>query len=90
MVDGRREYSRDCAWWSFRRVSQLSYMRYQPMSEDVKLVWKKMEDTYFENQEAFEKKMVDLYKTDKNKVRAELTKCASAFRPTLTVPPRCR
>ncbi|MDX2414059.1 MAG: C69 family dipeptidase [Bacteroidales bacterium] len=79
MVDGRREYSRDCAWWSFRRVSQLSYMRYQPMSEDVKLVWKKMEDTYFENQEAFEKKMVDLYKKDKNKVRAELTKYSNGY-----------
>jgi dipeptidase len=74
MVDGRRGFRRDCAWWAFRRVSQLTYMRYQPMSEDVEAVWSEMEDKLFADQEAFEKKMAELYKKDKEKVKTELTR----------------
>lgn len=74
MVDGRRGFRRDCAWWAFRRVSQLTYMRYQPMSKDVEVVWKEIEDKLFADQEAFEEKMAKLYKKDKAKAKAELTK----------------
>ncbi|MEE4114526.1 MAG: C69 family dipeptidase [Marinilabiliaceae bacterium] len=74
MVDGRREFSRECAWWAFRRVSQLSYNRYQVMSKDIESVWKTMEDGYFSDQAAFEQKMLELYKKDSKKVKEELTK----------------
>ena len=74
MVDGRRGFRRDCAWWAFRRVSQLTYMRYQPMSKDVEAVWSEMEDKLFADQEAFEKRMTELYKKDKTEAKAELTR----------------
>ena len=74
MVDGRREFSRECAWWAFRRVSQLSYNRYQVMSKDIESVWKTMEDGYFSDQAAFEQKMLELYNKDSKKVKEELTK----------------
>ena len=74
MVDGRRGFRRDCAWWAFRRVSQLTYMRYQPMSKDVEAVWSEMEDKLFADQEAFEKKMTELFKKDEASAKAELTK----------------
>lgn len=74
MVDGRRGFRRDCAWWAFRRVSQLSYMRYQPMSKDIEAVWSRMEDKLFADQEAFEKRMTELYKKDQVRAKAELTK----------------
>jgi dipeptidase len=74
MVDGRRGFKRESAWWAFRRVSQLSYMRYQAMSKDVEVVWKEMEDKLFAEQAAFEKKMLELIKKDETKAKAELTK----------------
>ncbi len=74
MVDGRRGFRRDCAWWAFRRVSQLTYMRYQPMSKDVEAVWSEMEDKLFADQEAFEKRLTELYKKDKTEAKAELTR----------------
>lgn len=64
MVDGRREFSRDCAWWSFRRVSQLCGFRYQVMSKDVEEVWKEIESKAFADQSGFEKEMEALYKKD--------------------------
>lgn len=74
MVDGRDKFRRDCAWWAFRRVSQLSYMRYQPMSKDVELVWREMEDKLFAGQQAFEEKMIKLFNENPEKAKEELTK----------------
>jgi dipeptidase len=73
-VDGREKYRRDCAWWAFRQVSQLCLLRYQPMSKDVELVWKEIEDKAFANQAAFEEEMAKLYKTDPAKVKELLTR----------------
>jgi len=74
MVDGRKEFSRDCAWWAFRRVSQLSYMRYQDMSKDVGEVWSKIEDNLFAGQEDFEKHMLEQLERNEKKAKAELTR----------------
>lgn len=74
MVDGREKFRRDCAWWAFRRVSQLCGFRYQPMSKDVELVWKEIEDKAFAAQSGFEQEFVELYKKDKKKAIEMLTK----------------
>ncbi|MBS0011474.1 MAG: C69 family dipeptidase, partial [Bacteroidales bacterium] len=74
MIDGRGEFRRDCAWWAFRRVSQLSYMRYQPMSKDVEAVWSEMENNLFAGQEDFEEYILEQMKKDEDRAKAELTK----------------
>ncbi len=73
MVDGREKFRRDCAWWAFRRVSQLCGFRYQVMSKDVEVVWKEIEEKAFTNQPEFEKKMLELYKSDPETVIELLT-----------------
>lgn len=74
MVDGRREYSHDCAWWSFRRVSKLCGFRYNVMSKDVEEVWKEIESKAFADQSGFEKEMVSLYKKNPDAAIQALTK----------------
>jgi dipeptidase len=73
MVDGRREFSRKCAWWAFRRVSQLAKFRWQPMSRDIKEVWQNIENTLFSKQKDFEERMVKLHRKNPRKVRRLLT-----------------
>jgi len=73
MVDGRRKFSRDCAWWAFRRASRLSYFRYQHMKEDIKNVWKPMEEELFAKQKEIEAEALRLYKEDPAKARKFLT-----------------
>jgi dipeptidase len=74
MVDGRKQFNRESAWWAFRQVSQLCMLRYQPMSKDVEVVWKEIEDKAFANQKTFEDEMLNLYKSDPGKVKELLTK----------------
>jgi len=73
MVGGREKFRRDCAWWAFRRVSQLCGFRYQAMSKDVEKVWKEIEDKAFASQPEFEQEMVNLYKKDPEKAIKMLT-----------------
>jgi len=74
MIDGREKYRTDCAWWAFRRVSQLCGFRYGDMSQETEKVWRRIEDQAFNNQVSFEKEMLDLYnKKPKDAVEA-LTK----------------
>ena len=79
MVDGRGKFRKDCAWWAFRRVSQLCGFRYQDMSQFVEEVWKEIEDKAFANQDEFEKSMIELYKTDPQKVKDALTKYSNGM-----------
>jgi dipeptidase len=72
-VDGRRQFNRESAWWAFRQVSQLCMLRYQPMSKDVEVVWKEIEDKAFANQKTFEEEILKLYKTDPDQAKARLT-----------------
>ena len=44
------------------------------MSADVKKVWQEIEDKLFAEQDAFEQKMISLYKSDPQKAREELTR----------------
>jgi dipeptidase len=64
MVDGRREFNRDCAWWAFRRASKLSYFRYQPMKEVLRTVWEPMEEEAYARQAAVEEEALALYRKD--------------------------
>ncbi|MCD6346177.1 MAG: C69 family dipeptidase [Bacteroidales bacterium] len=73
MVGGREKFRTDCAWWAFRRVSQLCGFRYQPMSKDVEAVWKEIEDKAFTTQAAFEQEILQLYKKDPKKAIERLT-----------------
>jgi len=74
MVDGRAKFRRDCAWWAFRQVSQLTTLRWQDMVKDVQKVWEPIETKAFADQAAFEEQMVRLYKQDPAKAREALTK----------------
>lgn len=73
MVDGRREFSRDCAWWAFRRASKLSYFRYQDMAPVLREVWEPIEAEAFARQASFEEEALALYGRDPALVGAFLT-----------------
>jgi dipeptidase len=73
-VDGRRGFRRDCAWWAFRRVSQLAMFRWQHMIQDIGKVWKGIEDKAFAEQESFEQEALALYEQNPEKAREFLTK----------------
>ena len=73
MVDGRAKFRRDCAWWAFRSVGQLCYLRYQDMTKDVEHVWREIETRAFNNQSEFEAKMLAMYKKDPAQAKRLLT-----------------
>jgi dipeptidase len=73
MVDGRREFSRDCGWWAFRRASKLSYFRYQDMKGVLQAVWEPMETEMFARQASFEEEALALYRQDPARAEAFLT-----------------
>jgi dipeptidase len=73
MVGGREKFRRDCAWWAFRSVGQLCYLRYQEMVKDVEAVWQDIENKAFENQAEFEKKVLEVYKSDPARAKKMLT-----------------
>jgi dipeptidase len=73
MVDGRRAYRRDCAWWAYRTVSKLALFRWQEMTKDVAKVCGEIEDRAFGDQAKFEEEALTLYKKDPRKARALLT-----------------
>jgi len=73
MIDGRAKFRRDCAWWAFRQVSQLAFLRWQPMVAEIEKVWRPIEEKAFADQAAFEAEAVRLYKQDPAKAHEYLT-----------------
>jgi len=73
MVDGRRMYRKDCAWWAYRTVSKLALFRWQEMTRDIEKVWRAIEDRAFGGQAAFEAEALALWKTDPKKAKELLT-----------------
>lgn len=63
-ICGRRDFRRDCAWWSFNRVADLAAQRWGDMRHDVEKVWKELEDRGFADQPRIEAKALELYKKD--------------------------
>ncbi len=74
MVDGRAGYRADCAWWTYRKISQLCGLRYQEMVKDVTAVWSGIETKAFEDQKSFEDQVVATIKNDPAKAAEMLTK----------------
>lgn len=74
MVDGRRRFSRDCAWWAFRQAGQLAYLRWQDMVREIEKVWRPIEEKAFADQAKIESEAFALYRQDPGRARAYLTK----------------
>lgn len=72
-VDGRREYRRDCAWWSFRTASKLAHLRWQDMVKDIAEVRDRVEAPLFEAQARIEAEALKLHQADPAKARTFLT-----------------
>ena len=73
-IDGREKFRTDCAWWSFRRVSQLAKFRWQEMIKDIQLVCMEIEEKAFSDQQNIEEEVLALFKNDPKKAREFLTK----------------
>jgi dipeptidase len=73
-IDGRWGFRKDCAWWAFRRVSQLAKFRWQAMSKDIEKVWMGIEEKAYKDQESIEEEALRLYKQNPKKAREFLTK----------------
>lgn len=73
MVDGRARFRRDCAWWAFRQVSQLAFLRWQPMVADIEKTWRPIEEKAFADQAAFEAEAVKIHAQNQAKATEFLT-----------------
>ncbi len=73
LVDGRRAFRRDCAWWAFRRASKLSYFRYQEMNGALEEIWEPIEREAFARQPSLEEEALELYRRDPELAEAFLT-----------------
>ena len=73
MVDGRREFSRECGWWAFRRASKLSYFRFQEMAPVLQAAWEPIEEEAFARQASFEQEALDLFNRNPEALEAFLT-----------------
>ena len=69
------KYSSTSAWWTFNWVANWAYTRYSYMIKDIQPVQKELETKYIEETTTkIDKEAAALYKTDKAKARALLTK----------------
>ncbi len=73
-IDGRWGFRRDCAWWAFRRVSQLAKFRWQVMRKDIEKVWMGIEEKAYKDQESIEEEALRLFKQSPKNAQEYLTK----------------
>jgi dipeptidase len=73
MIDGRAGFRRDCAWWAFRRVSQLALFRWQSMSQGIARVWGPIEKKAFDDHVGIEEEALRLFKQDPDRAKEFLT-----------------
>ncbi len=66
-------YTQESAWWAFNRLGTLAAQRWGDMRHDIDTVWNTYQNKLFENQNAFEAEVVEIYKKDPVKGRAKLT-----------------
>ncbi len=74
LIDGREKFRRDCAWWAFRRVSQLALFRWQEMTKDIEKIWQEIEEKAFTDQQKIEQEAMRLFQKNPKKARKFLTK----------------
>ena len=73
-IDGRWGFRRDCAWWAFRRVSQLAKFRWQDMRKDIEIIWMGIEEKAYKDQESIEEEALRLFKQSPKNAQEYLTK----------------
>lgn len=78
-ICGRPGFNRDCGWWAFNRVADLSAQKWGHMRHDVKKVWKDFEEKAFQLQKEVEKEALVLYKKNPKKARKYLTQKCNDF-----------
>ncbi len=72
-LGGRKAFERECAWWAFNRVADLSAQKWGLMRAQVDSVRMEFERRAFENQAETEEKAVRLLKNDEKTGREFLT-----------------
>jgi dipeptidase len=76
-------FSRDAAWWAFRRVATIAAHRWGEMRNDVAAVRNPLQERFLKEQKAVAEKAAELFKQDPAKARAFLTeKTCDACRQT--------
>ncbi len=83
-VCGRPGFNRDCAWWAFNRVSDLSAQKWGHMKVDVDNVRVPFEKEAFQKQKEVEEKALALYKKNPKKARKFLTEYSNKWMNKLT------
>jgi dipeptidase len=76
---GRERFNRDCAWWAFNRVSDLSAQKWGYMRVDVDSVRTRFEGDAFARQPEIEKKAAELYAKSPKKAKKYLTTFTNEF-----------
>ena len=70
-------YSNDAAFWSFNKVANFCYLRYNLMIEDVKKLQNKLESTFESNVPEIDKAAQEMWATNPEKARNFLTEITS-------------
>ncbi len=83
-ICGRPGFNRDCAWWAFNRVADLSAQKWGDMRHDVTAVQEKLESEAFSSQGDFEKRMIELHARSPRKARRELTRYSRNWMERIT------
>ncbi len=78
-LSGRQAFDRDCAWWGFNRVADLSAQKWGQMRVDVDSVRVAFEDRAFDDQADLEKKAMALFEKSPKKARKLLTGYSCGF-----------
>ena len=72
-ICGRPRYNRECAWWAFNRVADLSAQKWGHMRVDVDSVRIAYEEEAFGAQPGIEEKAVELYGKSPKRAKKHLT-----------------
>ncbi|MBN2183769.1 MAG: C69 family dipeptidase [Candidatus Krumholzibacteriota bacterium] len=78
-LSGRQAFDRDCAWWAFNRVADLSAQKWGEMRIDVDSVRVMLEDEVFAEIDELENRTIELYKKNPEKARKYLTRYSNDF-----------
>ena len=78
-ICGRPAFDRDCAWWAFNRVSDLSAQKWGQMRVEVDSVRTAFEEEAFARQAEVEKKAAELFAKSPKKAQKYLTGYTGEF-----------
>jgi dipeptidase len=78
-VCGRRAFRRDCSWWAFNRVADLSAQKWGCMRVDVDSVRVALEKEAFADRPELERTAAGLFPKDVKKARRLLTEYTNGF-----------